>query len=48
MKTMKKPGFKGIQSPVAKFLNSVTTCATHRDRKNDYKRSPKHRNKSED
>jgi hypothetical protein len=43
MKSMKKKGWdKTINSPVAKFLNDVTTCAVHRDRKNDYKRKPKH------
>jgi len=30
-------------NPVAKFANRINRAATHRDRKNDYNRKPKHR-----
>lgn len=35
-------------NPVAKYANRFNKAATHRDRKNDYKRRPKHRNRVED
>lgn len=34
---------KRIKNPVAKFANQFNKPATHRDRKNDYRRVTKHR-----
>lgn len=34
-----------MRNPVAKNANKFNKCATHRDRKNDYQRRPKHKNK---
>lgn len=36
-----------MNNPVAKHAHKFNKCATHRDRKNDYKRKPKHRNRQE-
>ena len=33
---------------VAKHMNKVNRSKVHRDRKNDYKRKPKHKKKLED
>ena len=35
-------------NPVAKYANQFNKAATHKDRKNDYQRKPKHRNRGED
>lgn len=37
-----------IQNPVAKHAHKFNKAATHKDRKNDYNRKPKHRNRGED
>lgn len=37
-----------MNNPVAKHANKFNKCAVHRDRKNDYKRKAKHRNRRED
>lgn len=37
-----------INNPVAKHANKFNRPATHKDRKNDYTRKPKHRNRGED
>lgn len=42
MKTRKPPKLPA-GNPVAKQLNRFNKPATHRDRKNDYRRTPKHR-----
>lgn len=48
MKSMKKAGFeKSFTSPVAKNANDFNKSATHRDRKNDYRRKPKHVNRED-
>lgn len=31
------------RNPVAKNMNKFNKCATHRDKKNDYRRNEKHR-----
>lgn len=36
-----------VNNPVAKYANKFNKAATFRDRKNDYKRKPKHRNRQE-
>lgn len=36
-----------MKNPVAKYNNRFNKPATHRDRKNDYKRKPKHPKRSE-
>lgn len=37
-----------INNLVAKHARTFNKAAVHADRKNDYKRKPKHRNKRED
>jgi hypothetical protein len=32
-----------MNSPVAKHFNKYNRCVTHRNRKHDYKRKPKHK-----
>ena len=47
-KTYKNPKFKDeepIRNPVAKFANQFNKSAIMRNRKTDYKRKPKHKNK---
>lgn len=34
-----------MNNPVAKYANRFNKPATHRDRKNDYQRKPKHKGK---
>ena len=36
-----------MNNPVAKHANRFNKPATHRDRKNDYKRQPKHKNRED-
>ena len=43
----KKTKKKVIQNPVAKFMERVTRPATHKDKKNTYKRKPKHKTEVE-
>jgi len=38
---------KSLNNPVAKHANKFNKCAVHRDRKNDYKRKPKHKNRED-
>lgn len=48
MKSIKrKPGTPHINNLVAKHSPEFTKSATHRDRKNDYRRKAKHTNREE-
>ena len=47
-KTYKNPKYKdaeSINNPVAKNANNFNKSATHKDKKNDYQRKPKHKKK---
>ena len=37
-----------VNNPVAKHAHKFNKAATHKDRKNDYQRKPKHRTRGED
>ena len=46
MSKKKKTGVSKERNFVAKHMNEFNRAQTHRDRKNDYSRKEKHRNKS--
>lgn len=44
----KAPKTNALRSPVARAMHRVTKCVVHRDRKSDYQRQPKHRERNPD
>jgi hypothetical protein len=48
VRVMKKkvPKIHALRSPVARAMHGMTKCATHRNRKSDYQRQPKHRDRN--